>query len=476
MGHGHPHDELDALTIPTAQALMDAGRLTSTSLTAAYLTRVEAVDPAVQAVLALDPDAERAAAASDTRRRSGDVIGPLDGVPVLVKDNIATRGLGATAGSKALLGSRPAEAELSRRLREAGAVIIGKANLSEWANFRGSPSTSGWSALGGQTHNPHVLDRSPCGSSSGSGAGVAAALAQVAIGTETDGSIVCPAGQCGVVGLKPTVGLVPGRGIVPISSQQDTAGPMTRHVVDAALALAVLSGRAPAALDADALRGSRIGVWRPASSAGDVDRVTEAAVAVLRDAGALPVEVTPPGVDELEAHEWAALLAEFKRDIETWLRETPGDHPRTLAGLISFNTNDPDELRGFGQEIFEQAEASPPADSPASAAHRERARHLSRTAIDRVLAQYDLRAIMAPTNGPAWPLDGGDTVDVSSSGPAAASGYPNITVPAGFVGPLPVGMSFMGTAGTDDDLLSLASAFERHSSARRPPAFLPTHP
>ena len=472
MVHGHPHDDLDSLTIPTAQALMDAGRLTSASLTAAYLNRIEAVDPVLNAVLALDPDAERASAASDARRRSGRVIGPLDGIPVLVKDNIATRGHGATAGSKALLGARPAEAELARRLREAGAVIIAKANLSEWANFRGSPSTSGWSALGGQTHNPHVLDRSPCGSSSGSGAGVAASLAQVAIGTETDGSIVCPAGQCGVVGVKPTVGLVPGQGIVPISAEQDTAGPMSRHVVDASLTLAVLAGLAPSALDADALRGKRIGVWRPEASAGDVDRVTETAVAALRDAGAVPVEVAPPGTVDIEEHEWAALLAEFKRDIERWLRETPGDHPATLAGLIAFNANDPDELRVFGQEIFEQAEASPSASSPAMVAHRRRARDQGRAAIDTTLADHDLRAVMTPTNGPAWPLDATDRVDIGTSGPAAISGYPNVTVPAGFVGPLPVGMSFMSTGGRDDELLSLSFAFEQRARARRPPGYL----
>jgi len=472
----HPHGDLDTLTIPAAQRQMDAGRLTASALTGAYLARVAAVDPLVRAVLALDDGAEPAAAASDARRREGRVLGPLDGIPVLVKANIAVRGHGATAGSKALVGSRPAEAALVTRLREAGAVLLGTVNLSEWANFRSTRSTSGWSALGGQTHNPHVLDRSPCGSSSGPGAAVAASLAQVAIGTETDGSILCPAGHCGVVGLKPTLGLVNGHGIVPISAEQDTAGPMARSVVDAALTLSVLSGRRVAGVDPGSLRGVRIGVWRLETSCPDTDAVTDQAVDALRAAGAVPVDVVLPGTDVVDEHELPALLAEFRRDVERWLQDTPGDHPRTLEELIAFNSADPDELRHFGQELFEQALAAAPAGSVEAVAHRELARAAARGAVDTNLTAHGLRAVMAPTNSPAWrsTLGEGDAICFGSSSPAAVAGYPNITVPAGFVGPLPVGMSFMSTAGRDDDLLSLAHAFEQQALARRTPGYLPT--
>src|SRR4051794_29882233 len=327
--------DLDALTIPDLQEQMDAGDLTSVDLTGAYQDRIEALNDDLGAVLSVNPDALDDAAASDAAREKHGARSPLEGIPVLLKDNVDTEQMPTTAGSRALLHSEPDDATITRRLREAGAVIIGKANLSEWANFRGSASTSGWSGVGGQTNSPYVLDRNPCGSSSGSGAGVAASLAQVAIGTETDGSIVCPSGQNGVVGLKPTLGLVSREGIVPISAEQDTAGPMARHAVDAALLLDVIAGRddADAAtaeipgelpdyadLDLDALQGARIGVWTltPEQSAA-VDDPTEAvfaaAVKQVEAAGAIAVPVQLAYQDEIGAGETPALLAEFKRDL-----------------------------------------------------------------------------------------------------------------------------------------------------------------
>ena len=501
--------DLAALTIPELQQRMDDRELTSVQLTQAYLDRIDDVDDELGAVLSVNPDALADAAASDKARKRHQTRSPLEGIPVLLKDNVDTEQLPTTAGSRALLGSEPDDATLTRRLREAGAVVIGKANLSEWANFRGAASTSGWSGVGGQTANPYVLDRNPCGSSSGSAAGVAASLAQVSIGTETDGSIVCPAGANGVVGLKPTLGLVSRDGIVPISAEQDTAGPMARHAVDAALTLAVVSGRDdadaataeipdglpdPTDLDLDALQGARIGVWRlTAEQAAAVDDRTEevfaAAVKQVEAAGATAVPVQLAYQDEIGAGETPALLAEFKRDLNAYLVATPGDHPADLAGLIAFNEQDPVELAYFGQELFELAQAATvPEQDPAIAATRERIRQLARASIDEVLAQGagpedDLDAIVALTNTPAWQtryeyLDGAaDAFVYSSSGPAAVAGYPNVTVPAGFSGPrdtLPVGVSFFGTRWADADLLDIAADFEDQAAAREAPGYLPT--
>jgi amidase len=486
--------ELDALTIPEIQDDFASGRLSSTKLTLSYLARIHDVDDELHAVIAINPLALVEAATSDARRRRQGPRSALEGIPVLLKDNIDTAGplLRTTAGSRALLRSRPADdAGLVKRLRAAGAVIIGKANLSEWANFRSTNSSSGWSGVGGQTSNAYVLDRNPCGSSSGSGAGVAASLAQVAIGTETDGSIVCPAGANGVVGLKPTLGLVSRAGVVPISAQQDTAGPMARHVEDAALTLAVLQGPDPDdpatsqippdqptqyALDAGALAGARIGVWRFDTGSPETDAVTDQAVAALRAAGATTVDVTLPGLDVVDANEFPALLAEFKRDINAYLAETPGRHPADLAGLIDFDLDDPIELKYFGQEIFELALAAPSTDDPTYLAQRAGATGAARQAIDETLAANRLDAIMAPTNSPAWvtTLGQGDAFLFGSSGPAAVAGYPNVTVPAGYVGPLPVGMSFFSTAWADGDLLSVAYAFEQTTHVRVPPQLLPT--
>src|SRR4051812_40589982 len=453
---------LDALTIPQFQKRAAAGSLSSKALTGAYLQRIRTLDGRVNAVLKLNPDARAEAGASDAYRAAHGPRSRLEGVPVLLKDNIDTADLGATAGSRAMLGSHPArDAALVRRLRSAGAVILGKANLSEWANFRGNLATSGWSGVGGQTNNPYVLDRNPCGSSSGSGAGVAAALAQVAIGTETDGSIVCPSGTMGVVGLKPTLGLVSRSGIVPISAQQDTAGPIARHVVDAAIAMNVIqgedpldpaTGRIPAdqpkvyRLDGGALDGARIGVWRQAGIDPDVDAVVERSVQALRAAGASVVEVT---LDQAAVFndEVTAIFSEFKRDIEKYLAATPGRHPATLAELIAFNQSDPIELQYFGQDRFELAERAPATNDPSVVAARLRATGGARSIIDSALATDHLDAIVAPTNGPAWltTLGQGDaSTGPTSSRLPAVSGYPAITVPAGFDGELPIGLSFIG--------------------------------
>jgi amidase len=483
--------DLDAATIPDLQRLIDRRRLSSTLLTAAYLHRIRTVDRKVNAVITVNPRALAEAAASDRYRRHHGARSALEGIPVLLKDNVDTRDMRTTAGSRALLGARPGDATLTTRLRTAGAVIIGKANLSEWANFRDPGSTSGWSGVGGLTNNPYVLDRNACGSSSGSAAGVAASLAQVAIGTETDGSIVCPSGSTSVVGIKPTLGLVSRAGVVPISAQQDTAGPMARNVVDAALTLAVIQGRdrrdaATAEIPADqprryrldrgALRGARIGLWRLAGVDADVDKLVEQRAEDLRAAGATVVDVD---IDDsiVWDDETTALQAEFKRDINAYLAATPGRHPADLAGLIAFNEADPVELRYFGQRTFLASQASPPTTDPAIVAARQRATSNARRLIDDTLARHDLDAIVAPTNGPAWvsTLGEGDAFEgPSSSTPSAVSGYPDVTVPAGFDGALPIGMSFIGGRWSEPEVLSLAYAFEQVTHERRPPQYLPT--
>jgi amidase len=501
--------DLDALTIPDLQERMADGDLTSVDLTEAYLDRIAAVNDDLGAVLSVNPDALDDAAASDEARHDGGARGPLEGIPVLLKDNVDTAEMPTTAGSRAMLGSRPDDATITRRLEDAGAIIIGKANLSEWANFRGAASTSGWSGVGGQTANPYVLDRNPCGSSSGSAAGVAASLAQVAIGSETDGSIVCPSGSTGIVGLKPTLGLVSRDGIVPISAEQDTAGPMARHTVDAAIVLDVIAGEddADAAtaeipgelpdyadLDRDALQGARIGVWTlTPEQAAAVDDGTEAvfaaAVKQIEAAGATPVPVQLAYQEEIGAGELPALLAEFKRDLNAYLAATPGDHPADLAGLIAFNAQDPVELAYFGQELFEQAQAATvPAEDPAIQQTRDRIRQLARASIDEALAQGpgvedDLKAIVALTNTPGWQtryekLDGqADAFVYATSTPAAVSGYPNVSVPAGFAGlqnALPIGVSFFGARWSDAVMLDIAADFEEQAAAREAPGYLPT--
>ncbi|MYW45551.1 amidase family protein [Streptomyces sp. SID161] len=520
------------MTIPQLQARMAAGVLTPSELTRAYLKRIKTLDPKIHAVLRTDPSAQRQAAASDARHRGGSVRGPLDGIPVLVKDNVETRGLSSTAGSLALAGKPPhSDAVLVARLRRAGAVILGKTNLSEWANFRAQKPTSGWSAVGGQTHNPYVLDRNPCGSSAGSGAALAASLAQVAIGTETDGSIVCPAGMNGVVGLKPTLGLVSAKGVVPISAEQDTAGPMARNVTDVALTLAAIAERPPsagaaaiaerplsagaaavagrplsagaaavagprsardaarrltgsdgfggraavAAAGVGSLRGKRIGLWRLPSLGQAVDDVMTRAAHRLRTAGAQVVEVTPPYQDRLAELEFPALLTEFHRDIDAYLATRHG--PRDLADLIAFDRAHPAERTCFaGQELFEQALAAPPTTDPGYRAKRAELRELSRRSIDETMAAHHLDAIAAPTNPPAWTTDcaRGDNDVIPSSTPAAVAGYPSLSVPAGTTGGLPVGLLLTAGGHQDAALLSLGAAVERRLHAWRAPRYLPT--
>lgn len=469
--------DLDAATIPQLQARMAKGALTAVGLTEAYLARIHQLEPKVHSILFLDPTAVSQARASDERRHRGHVLSPLDGIPVLLKDNIDTKDLPTTAGSRALLAKNPVkDAPLVTALRRAGAVILGKTNLSEWANFRSTMSTSGWSGVGGQTNNPYVLDRNPCGSSSGSAAAVAASLAQVSIGTETDGSIVCPGGQNGIVGIKPTLGVISGAGIVPISHEQDTAGPFGRHVVDVALTLSVLAGKDYVS-PRTSLRGKRIGVWAMAGIDAGVDKVMQETVAALTKAGATVVDVLPANQDTIGNDELPALLTEFKHDLNGYLATRPGV-PQTLADLIAFNQHDPVELSKFGQELFEQAQAAPPVTDPTYLKQRAEATDLARHSIDDLIAADRLDAIIAPTNGPAWITDyaKGDVDEIGSSTPAAVAGYPDITVPAGFTGPLPIGVSFMAGKNADGHLIALAAAFERLTAARQAPRFLPTAP
>jgi amidase len=510
-GHGKPLPapapvlrgvNLERATIPELQRAMDRHRLSSALLTAFYLARIRALDPRLHAVLEVNPDALPQAIASDRRRRYHDLRGPLDGIPVLLKDNIDTADRqGTTAGSFALANTPPArDAFLVRKLRRAGAVIIGKANLSEWANFRGTSSSSGWSAVGGQNNNPYVLDRNPSGSSAGSGSGISANLATVAIGTETHGSIVHPSGQNGIVGIRPTLGLVSRSGVVPVTLQQDTAGPMARHLVDAALTLQIIRGVDPddpatadsAPFDAvtylrkfrpGALRGKRIGLWLAGTGVENVPAVGAIMTQVVRDLRRLGATVVPadlPFQDQIGEPEFAAALVEFKHDIDAYLATRPGNHPKTLAELIAFNNaNAAIEMPFFQQETFEAAEAtSGDLTDPAYLQQRRTATTLAKRSIDDTLTGLRLDAIIAPTNGPAWKtrLPGGDTFDqlVLSSAPAAVAGYPSVTVPAGFDGPFPIGVSFIGPRFGEQELLPLAYAYEQRTQARRPPTFIPT--
>ncbi len=423
----------------------------------------------------------------------------LSGMPILIKDNIETRDMPTTAGSLALIDNAPGrDAPLVARLREAGAMIAGKANLSEWANIRSTGSTSGWSAVGGLTRNPHVLDRNTCGSSSGSAAAVAAGIVPAAIGTETDGSIICPAAANGIVGFKPTVGLVSRTHIVPISESQDTAGPMTRTVRDAALVLTAIAGGDPAdpptaeadarrvdyaaALDAGSLTGTRIGVLRYLMGYSDpTDAVFDQALAALRAQGAEIVEITEGGPDRgaLGQAEFQVLLTEFKAGLNAYLATTdPTQVPyRSLTDIIAFNRGEPRELAIFDQDIFEMAEATKGLDDPEYREALATSRRLAREeGIDKLMADNRVTVLIAPTGGPAWPTDliNGDHFGGSASQMAAVAGYPHLTVPMGFVGPLPVGISFIGGQWEDARILSYGYAFEQATRALRPPRFLAT--
>lgn len=483
------------------QAALTDGRTTSEQLVRAYLERIERIDragPRLNAVLTLNPRALDDARRLDAERKAGKVRGPLHGVTILLKDNIETAdGTATTAGSLALAANVTGrDAPIVTRLREAGAIVLGKTNLSEWANFRSTRSISGWSGVGGLVRNPYSLDRTACGSSSGSGAAVAAGLAAFAVGTETDGSVTCPAAMNGVVGLKPTVGLVPRTHIVPISPVQDTAGPMTRTVADAAAMLNVIAGSDPsdpatreadarkanylAGLKRDALKGARIGVWFPwKGRSPQTDTVFEAALQTLRDQGAVLVEIKGPEdavmsrIGELEGD---TLRTEFKAALNDYLASTPAAvKSRTLDDLIAFNKSEPREMPLFGQEIFEAAAAKPPVSDPGHVEKRAVVRKLARDGLDKMLADARLDAIVSPSGGPPSvvdPVNGGPFFGSPSRLPAV-SGYPHLTVPAGYATGLPVGLSFLGAEWSDAKLLALGYAFEQAARVRREPEFLP---
>lgn len=515
--HG-PFPELEEATISGLQEGMAEGRFTARDLVLRYSERIEAIDrggPRLRSVIEVNPDAEAIAAALDAERRVRGARGPLHGIPVLLKDNIDTGDrMQTTAGSLALLGSRPArDAFVAQRLREAGAVILGKANLSEWANIRSHRSVSGWSARGGQTRHPYVLTHNPCGSSSGSAVAVSASLCVAALGTETDGSIVCPSHSNGVVGIKPTVGLTSRAGVVPISHNQDTVGPHARTVRDAAIVLGALAGVDPRdtatesgrgrafpdytrLLDPQGLRGARIGVARRMlfGYSSHADQIIEGAIAVLRAEGAIVIDPADlPSLGEMSSSpaEMTVLLYDLKADMAAYLATRVADGtagrvrensrrgaiPRTLADLIAFNeAHRREEMPFFGQELFEQAEAKGPLTEPAYLEAVATCRRLGgREGIDAVMDQHQLDALVAPTGGPAWPIDpvNGDHFLGASSSPAAIAGYPLVTVPAGHVFGLPVGLTFMGRAWSEPVLIRLAYAYEQASRARRPPGYLP---
>jgi len=496
-----PAPELEEATIASLQAAMARGEQTARSIAEAYLARIAALDkagPTLNGVIEVNAGALQIADALDRERNERGARGPMHGIPVLIKDNIDTGDtMQTTAGSLALLGAPAAQdAFVAGQLRRAGAVILGKTNLTEWANFRSTHSVSGWSGRGGQTRCPYVLERNPCGSSSGSGSGIAANLAAVAVGTETDGSVVCPASANGLVGLKPTLGLVSRAGIIPLSHSQDTAGPMARTVRDAAHLLNAMTGVDPrdpatspsrghiapdytATLDAAALRGRRLGVVRSYFGFDPgVDRVMEASLAALREAGAILVDpVALPNAGKYDDSEGVVLRYEFKADIAAYLATRTGaDVPRSLRALMEFNTRHADtEMPWFGQELFEQSEAKGPLTDKAYLSALARNHRLSRgEGIDAALRANRLDALVAPTGGPAWMTDMvvGDHFAGGYSTASAVAGYPHITVPAGLVHGLPVGISFFSGAWTEPALLGIAYAFEQATGARRPPRYL----
>ncbi|GAC1434988.1 MAG: amidase [Terriglobales bacterium] len=492
--------ELDEITLTELQAGLASGKFTAHSLTEHYLTRVQEIDkngPTINTVIEVNPDAMAIADALDRERKERKSRGPLHGIPVLIKDNIDTADhMQTTAGSLALMGSRPTkDSFVAQKLREAGAIIFGKTNLSEWANMRSSHSTSGWSGRGGQTKNPYALDRNPCGSSSGSGAAAAANLCAVAVGTESDGSVVCPASANGVVGIKPTLGLVSRSGIIPIAHSQDTAGPLARTVRDAAILLTALAGVDPRDsatsasagkatdytrfLDPDGLRGARIGVARKYFGFNDaVDKLMEDLLVEMKKRGAVIVNPADlPSHGKFDDTELTVLLYELKADLNAYLAGRPGV-PESLKELIDFNERNRDkEMPFFGQDLFTKAEGKGPLTSKEYTDALEANHRLSRQeGIDAVMDKFHLDALVAPTAGPAWLIDyaNGDHSAGGSSNAAAVAGYPDIAVPAGFVFDLPVGISFFGRAWSEPTLLKIAYGFEQAIHARKPPQFLPT--
>jgi amidase len=495
---GTPDTAILEAGVQAQQARMQAGKLTSKGLVQQYLARIAAIDkagPRINAVIELNPDALQIAETLDRERKAGTLRGPLHGIPVLLKDNIATGDkMSTTAGSLALDGVRATrDAFVAQRLRAAGAVILGKTNLSEWANMRSTHSISGWSGRGGQTRNPYALDRNTSGSSAGSGAAIAASLATLAIGTETDGSIVSPSSTCGIVGIKPTLGLVSRSGIIPIAHSQDTAGPMTRTVADAALLLGAIAGVDSAdaatrdgagraadytqALRPDALRGKRLGVARNFfGSSPAVDAVIEGELAVLKAQGAVLVDVQVPNVDKYDSTELEVLLGEFRPDLEAYLAAYAPHAPvRTMADVIAFNDKHAgSELQHFGQEHLIAAQAKPGLDDKAYRdALANNHRYARAEGIDKIMREEKLDALVAPTGGTAWLTDyiNGDHYGGSFSSPAAVAGYPHVTVPAGYVHGLPVGLSFVGGAWSEATLIGCAYAYEQASRRRVAPTF-----
>lgn len=496
--------ELEEMTIAEMARWLDAGRFSARYLVRRYIERIESLDragPSTGNVLEINPDALEIADRLDAERNGGQRRGPLHGIPVIIKDNIDTAdGMMTTAGSLALLGARPArDAFVVERLRAAGAIILGKSNLSEWANFRSTRSSSGWSGRGGQGKNPYVLDRNPCGSSSGSGASASANFCAGAVGTETNGSVVCPSSANSVVGIKPTVGLVSRSGIIPIAHSQDTAGPMCRTVADAAALLSAMAGvdeRDPATRDArghieedytrflvpDGLRGARIGVPRQRYTgySEEADRIFADALRAMRDAGAEIVDPADiPTASDMNQPSFQVLLYEFKADLNEYLAGYGDAAPvKSLAELIEFNEAHRDlEMPYFRQELFERAQEKGPLSEQEYTDALEKAKRLSGPeGIDKVMEENELHALVAPTGSPAWPIDlvNGDHFLGGSSSPAAISGYPNICVPAGYSFGLPVGISFFGRAWSEPTLIRIAYAFEQATKVRRPPRFLPT--
>lgn len=496
--------DLEEATIVDLQRDMVTGKRTARSITEQYLDRIESLDhrgPSLHHMLDINPDALSIAQTLDRERAERKVRGPLHGIPILLKDNIDTGDrMTTTAGSLALEGSiAQRDAFIARQLREAGAILLGKTNLSEWANFRSTHSSSGWSGRGGQGKNPYVLDRNPCGSSSGSGGAISANYAAGAVGSETDGSIVCPSAINGIVGIKPTLGLLSRSGIIPIAHSQDTAGPMARTVADAALLLTVMAGVDPTdsatlasrghtridytrSLDVNGLRGARIGVARKKffGYSDAADRVVNEAIAVMRSRGAVIIDPADiPLAGTYDDSEFEVLLYEFKTDLNRYLAGLrPNIRARTMKDLIDFNERNRDrEMPYFGQEIFLMAEKKGPlSEKKYRNALAKNLRSSRRLGLDAVMSKHRLDAIVAPTGTPAWPTDlvNGDHFSGASSTPAAVAGYPNINVPAGFAYGLPVGMSIMGKAWSEQTLIRIAYAFEQATRHRKPPRFLPT--
>ena len=501
--------ELDEATINDLQTGMSSGRYTARSLTQKYLDRIAEIDknaPGINSVIEINPDALAIAAALDDQRKAARLRGRLHGIPVLIKDNIDTHDrMMTTAGSLALAGSIPLQDSfVAKKLRDAGAVIIGKTNLSEWANFRSRHSSSGWSGRGGQTKNPYVLDRNPCGSSSGTGAAIAANLAAIGIGTETDGSVVCPSNANSLVGIKPTLGLVSRAGIVPIAHSQDTAGPMCRTVTDAAILLGALAGRDsrdPATrdllirgqdfaltplnftsvLDVNGLKGARIGVHRKAFGFNDaVDKVMKDAIDIIKTRGATVVDPADiPTQGKFDDSELEVLLYEFKADLNAYLASLGPRAPvKSLKEIIDFNEQYRDrEMPYFGQDLLIKAQGKGPLTEKAYRDALAKNHRLTRKeGIDLVMDKNKLDALIAPTGGPPWPTDwvNGDHFTGGYSSASAVAGYPHITVPAGYVFGLPVGISFFGRAWSEPALIKFAYAFEQATRARRTPEFLPT--